>query len=299
MGNFDTMTFLIVLSLEAITGLFSNFFIIFSLSGCKRKNIITSNLILIYLCISNVLYTIIMYANVLINLIWQQIAQQIYICRFIDYMTLYIITSSVWLTASLSCFYFAKIVDIRSRVLAWVKKKIGAVVRGMILTAEIVSLCGSFLSLLISTHQPAQQNSSLSAANVTSELKQSSLNFMNIVLILNILPALVAVTATGGSAGYLKLYDQQMKRNMAANVNTNMKDYQRAVHTMVYHIAFYILLILVNLVAGLLAFADNSWEHWISMMILSSFGAVQSAILIHGNPKLQKYLKWIISIFCV
>ncbi|XP_063788997.1 taste receptor type 2 member 119-like [Pseudophryne corroboree] len=240
-----------------------------------------------------------MTANILINLMWPQVIQQIYVYRIIDYTTLYIITSSVWLTASLSFFYFAKIVDIRSRVLAWVKKKIGAVVRGMILMAEIVSLCESFLSLLISTHQPAQQNSSLSAANVTSETNEPSLSFMNIVLILNTPPALVAVIATASSAGYLKLYDRQMKRNMAANVNMNIKDYQSAVHTMVYLIAFYTLLIIVMVIVGLDVFADNSWEHWICMMILSSIGAVQSAILIHGNPKLQQSLKWIITLFYV
>ncbi|XP_063789043.1 taste receptor type 2 member 143-like [Pseudophryne corroboree] len=240
-----------------------------------------------------------MTANILISFMWPQVIQQIYVCLFIDYTTLYIITSSVWLTASLSFFYFTKIVDIQSRVLAWVKKKIGAVVLGMILTAEIVSLCGSFLSLLICTQQPAQQNSSIIAVNVTSETNEPSFSFMNIVLILNTLPALVAVTATAGSAGYLKLYDRQMKRNMVANVNTNIKDYQRAVNTMVYLIAFYTLMLLVMVVVGLDVFAEYSWEYWICTMILSSIGAVQSAILIHGNPKLQQSLKWIITLFYV
>ncbi|XP_063789041.1 taste receptor type 2 member 40-like [Pseudophryne corroboree] len=294
MGNPDTMTCLVILALEAVAGLFSNFFIIFSLTGCKRRNIVASNIILISLCISNVFYTITVTANIVIRIMWLRVLSVTYVYKIISYMTMYTITSSTWLTASLCVFYFIKIVDIPSRVLAWMKKKIDAVVRGMILTAEIVSLCGGFLSLLISSQLLAQQNSSLSAANVT--LESPSLKFMSIVLILNASPALVAITAMAGSAGYLKLYDHQKKRNIATFGNNHVRDCHRAVHTMVYLIVLLILLILVMVIVGLDVFAESSWEYWICVMIHFSLVAVESAILIHGNPKVQQSLKQILSV---
>ncbi|XP_075036821.1 taste receptor type 2 member 40-like [Mixophyes fleayi] len=208
---------------------------------------------------------------------------------------MYGITSSLWLSASLCLFYMIKIINVQSRTLTWVKMKISIIVPWLILTAEIVSLCGSFLSFLIPTQQPAQNISTIITLIIISEDNKPKLQFMNIVLMINSLPSLIAITATASSAWFLKVYDCQMKRNMGTFGNTNVKDYQCAVQTMVYLIFFHIFIFLVMVVFALEMFVDHSWGYWIIVMLLFSSATAQSAILTHGNPNLKKTMKRIIS----
>ncbi|XP_075036824.1 taste receptor type 2 member 119-like [Mixophyes fleayi] len=224
---------------------------------------------------------------------WYSIKALFYI---VNYTTLYGITSSLWLSASLCLFYMIKIINVQSRTLTWVKMKISIIVPWLILTAEIVSLCGSFLSFLIPTQQPAQNNSTIITLIIISEDNKPKLQFMNIVLMINSLPSLIAITATASSAWCLKVYDCQMKRNMGTFGNTNVKDYQCAVQTMVYLEFFHTFIFLVMVMFSLEIFANNSWGYWIIVIVLFSFGTVQSAILTHGNPNLKRTMKQIFSL---
>ncbi|DBA13556.1 TPA: hypothetical protein GDO54_018624 [Pyxicephalus adspersus] len=277
-----------VIVLEVITGLCSNIFIIFSLihSGRKEKYFPPYNSILIALCVSNIGYTILMSANHLLSIFYPSVYNVSYTMAIINYMTLYSITSSSWLTCSLCIFYFIKIVQFNAGFIAWIKTKIETIVPWMILMVELISLSGSFLSLFVHKPRPTE-NSTMSTANVSSEYDRQSLTLVIVILIVISLPFSVSVFCMAISAWFLKWHSQYIKKNMRAS-EAGVKDYRRAVQTMFYLILFYALIYLVTLLLGLLIFDNHSLGYWMSMIVLLSFSMVQSSLLISCNPKLKE-----------
>ncbi|DBA13555.1 TPA: hypothetical protein GDO54_018623 [Pyxicephalus adspersus] len=271
-----------VIALEVITGLCSSIFIIFSLihSGRKEKYFPPYNSILIALCVSNIGYTILMSANNLLSFFHPSVFSVSYTMAILNYMTLYSITSSSWLTCSLCIFYFIKIVLFNAGFIAWVRTKIELLVPWMILLVELISLFGSLLSLLV-FNQESTKNSTMSTAKVKSEYNTQ--NLTAIVLIVISLPFSVSIFSMIISAWFLKRHSQYVKKNVGAS-----QDYRRAVQTMSCLILFYALIYLVTLLMGLLIFENQSWGYGMCMIVLFSFSLVQSSLLISGNPKLKE-----------
>ncbi|XP_073490774.1 taste receptor type 2 member 143-like [Aquarana catesbeiana] len=274
-----------VLALEAIVGLCSNAFIIFSLtfSGFKRTNIAPCNYILIALNVSTMCYTISMFLNLLVYLYGPSFNFN-YASSALNYLTINSITSSSWLTADLCLFYSIKILQFRSRLLSWMKMKIDRMIPLLILIVEILSLLESFIASYI-FNQDLPRNSTITATEVTSEHYRLRLKFMSVVLVVASPPFLIAIMATTASAVSLKLHSHRMEANMG---HTKGKDYQSAVKTMACLVVFYALIGIVMIIYGQELFEDQTWGYWICFMILTSFSMVQSGLLINGNPKLKE-----------
>ncbi|XP_073491146.1 taste receptor type 2 member 40-like [Aquarana catesbeiana] len=283
-----TVICLSILAIETIAGLCSDIFIITSLilSGYKEKYFAPYTSILIALCVSTVGYTILMFANILVSFAFPTIFIVLYITYIVNYLTLFSINSSSWLTCSLCFFYFIKIVQFKPGFLAWVKMKIEIIVPWMILTVELISLFGSFLSLLV-YNQESPTNSNISMTEVTPKQFKLSLGFMIVVIIVISLPFSISVTSMAVSSWFLKRHGDHIKRNMGES-RGGVKEYQRVVQTMFCLIFFYALLYLVTLILVLPIFNSQSWGYWMCFMVLFSFALVQSSLLIAGNPKLKE-----------
>ncbi|XP_018411249.1 PREDICTED: taste receptor type 2 member 39-like [Nanorana parkeri] len=276
-----------VLTLEAITGLCSNFFIIISLiiSAYNEKYFAPYSRILIALCVSNVGYTLLMSANIVIGFVHPLLSSAPFAMYIVNYMTLFSIISSTWLTCCLCFFYFIKIVQFQPGFLAWVKMKIETILPWMILTVELISLSESFLALLVYDQESAN-NSTMSMDEMTSEPHKLILNFTILALILFSLPLSVSILSMAVSAWFLKQHSGHIERNVKVS-KAGAKDYQSAVRTMSCLILFYALMYLVTLLLGLPVFDSQSWGYWMCVMGLFSFALVQSSLLISGNPKLK------------
>ncbi|XP_040211701.1 taste receptor type 2 member 40-like [Rana temporaria] len=280
-----------VLAIEAIAGLCSDIFIITSLilSGYKEKYFAPYTSILIALCVSNVGYTILMFANNLISFVFPTIFSDPYITYFVNYMTVFSIISSSWLTSTLCFFYFIKIVQFKPGFLAWVKMKIETIVPWMILTVELFSLFGSFLALLVNNRESAT-NSTISMTEVTPKQLQLNLEFVILVIIVISLPISISISSMVFSSWFLKRHRDHIKRNLGES-HGGLKEYQSAVQTMFCLIFFYALLYLVTLMLVVPIFDSQSWGYWMCDMVLFSFALVQSSLLIAGNPKLKEAWK--------
>ncbi|XP_040211662.1 taste receptor type 2 member 9-like [Rana temporaria] len=274
-----------VIALEAIVGLCSNAFIIFSLtfSGFRRTNIAPCNYILIALNVSTMCYTISISLNLLVYLYGPSF-NFTYASSVLNYLTIISITSSSWLTADLCLFYFIKILNFQSRFLSWMKMKIDRMIPLLILIVEILSLLESFIASYI-FNQDLPKNSTIAVTEVTSEHYRMRLKFMSIVMTMTSPPFLIAILTTTASAVSLKLHSHRMEANTG---HTNGKDYQGAVQTMACLVVFYALTGLVIILYGQELFEDQTWGYWMCLMILTSFSMVQSGLLINGNPKLKE-----------
>ncbi|XP_071977904.1 taste receptor type 2 member 39-like [Engystomops pustulosus] len=283
--------FLVIILLIAIPDLSSSVFIITSLTidAFQKKSVSPLNQILISLNVSNVSFTIVMSVYLATNSIWSYLYRVGFVFPFISYVTVCTITSSAWLTAALCFFYFTKIAPPWPGLLMKIKSKINVLTWRLILLVETVSLSVSFLSLAASGPHPNEKNSTAIEVE-TLENKMKKIKISNVVLVLNFLPFTLIIIMTVTSAWFLRVYDHQMKTN-GTLVNTNVKDYQSAVHTMMGLLVLYLITILAIVLMALETFVDYSVGSWICLMILLLFPTGQSTLLIYSNPKLKQNLR--------
>lgn len=284
-----TLICLCVLGFEAITGLGSNIFVIYTLAlaGYKEKYFAPFSRIVIALCFSNIGYTILMSADNLVKIFRPSIfrtANAMYNCAM-QYMILYRIISSSWLTGSLCIFYFIKIKHFKAGLFAWLKKKITTLVPWMILTVELIGLSMSFLSLLF-CNQTSTRNSTTMTSEVTANYKPR-MQFSSVISILILFPISISILSMAVSTSFLKKHSQNIKTSVEAS-HAGVKDYGTAVQAMSCLEFFYALIYLATLVLGLSLVPYQSWGYWMCMMVLFSLALVQSSLLITSNPKLKK-----------
>ncbi|XP_056392745.1 taste receptor type 2 member 8-like [Hyla sarda] len=286
--------FFAILLLEATIGSLSSFLLIVSLilKEFRKKNIGTYSRILIPLNMSNICYSIILSLNFDTNFLSPKLYGNVSVHHTITYMTMYSITSYMWLSAVLCVFYFMKIVSSQPGVLTTLKSRMGAVVMWLIITSEVVSLGGSFLSMVPLRPQTDQRNSSISLSEVTSGTSTQKA-FVTNVLILNSLPFLVIIMTTIGSAGFLKLYNHQIQKSMKTSGSTRVKDYRAAIYTMIGLLALYVTILLCSILIVLGVFSHLPLGYCLCVIFLFLCATSLPALLIYGNPVLKEAIKQI------
>ncbi|KAG8548256.1 hypothetical protein GDO81_025944 [Engystomops pustulosus] len=283
----NTEVFLVILILEGIVGLFSSLSMIACLSAkeFQKKNLMTYSKILIPQNVSTLCYTIGMSINFYISFLWPELNYMASVFYTVLYMNLYSITSSLWLSSVLCVFYFMKIIPSQPGVFTALKSRIDAVVRWLIILSEVLSLGGSFLSLLIPNLQINPSNSSLPTSNGRD---WTDMTFMETVLILNSLPFLIIMMTSIGSAWFLRLYNFQIQKNLATSGMSGVRGYRAAFQTMVRLLVFHISVLFSIIIFTLNVFGYPSWGYWVCVMFLFSFSPVLSVLHIIGNPKLKE-----------
>ncbi|KAM4023625.1 taste receptor type 2 member 40-like [Anomaloglossus baeobatrachus] len=290
--------FLVLILLEATTGLVSCFFMLLCLSvkEFRSKNMKSYCRILIFLNMSNICYTSSLGINYAVSLVRPDLFSKTFVAFTISYTTLYSITSSLWLSAILCVFYFMKIMPSQPGLLATLKRRIDAIVWWMIIMAEVVALGGSLLIMLISIPPRNQGNSSVISSEMVEGTNGQSATFMSIVLSLNSLPILIIMMATIGSTLFLRLYNYQIQKKLSISGNTRVRDYRGSIHTMIGLLVLYTLLLLFAILLTLNVFLYLSLGYFICAMFLFSFTTLLSALLIYGNPKLKEAAKQIFTL---
>ncbi|XP_075687747.1 taste receptor type 2 member 40-like [Rhinoderma darwinii] len=206
-------------------------------------------------------------------------------------MTVFSISSSSWLTATLCFFYFLKIIPSRPGVLMNIRSKMKALAWRLILMVEAVSIGGSFLSIIISLQNANEKNSTTNVVKPMDGHMRHTLKLSYIVLMLSSLPMVVIIMTMVASAWFLKQHNCQMKRNNGSLVNANVRDYQSVIQNMMGLLIFYLLVFLAIILLTLEIFDAGSGGYWLCAMSLLSFPTGQSALLIYSNPKLMQILK--------
>ncbi|KAM3920292.1 taste receptor type 2 member 40-like [Leptodactylus fuscus] len=292
MDSTTDKVFLVILLLETIAGLFSSFSVIACLlKQFKRNNLTTYSKILIPLNMSNIFYTSVLSVNFILADFFVEVVINDFVYYTTMFITLYSITSSLWLSGGLCVFYFIKIMPSQPGILTTLKSWIGAVVWWFVVIAEVVALGGSFFSLLISNTQKNQRNSTSFQSVLMEEMKVQSTRFTNTILILNILPFLVIMMTTIGSAWFLKLYNCQIQKNLTTPGNTSVRDYESAIQTMIGLLVLYGSVFVCIIIFALNILPYKSLGYWICGMFLFSFPTVLSTLLFYKNPKLKESFK--------
>lgn len=251
----------------------------------------TGNKIRVALSISNMLFSIVISAGIFSGFFRPWISKSSSTTYVLYSLLIYTIVSCSWLSAGLSFFYFIKIVNFKTRFFLWVKKRISLIVSWIILVSEAMSL-GSFLIILLSTVPwDFSKVSSNSTVMITSNntISENTLRTRLAYLIMSVtlVPLLTIIFTSICIVVVLTQHSQKMQTNMRPSGNVKLTIYQDATHRMLRLLFFFVMFYAFLLFFFMTEFSESSPVFWICVMILSSFTAVQSLLLVLGNKKLK------------
>ncbi|KAE8578515.1 hypothetical protein XENTR_v10023613, partial [Xenopus tropicalis] len=271
-----------------MTGAFTNAYISFVilLDYFKTQTMSTSNKILLALSLSNVFLSLILFVSA-VSVFWPEIYADYYVKAYIFALLLFGICSSVWNTTCLCVFYFLKIINFGSGILAFFKIKINVMVPWFIFFSEALSLGCSFITLLPSVNSPgSSSNTSLVySLNSTSVDIASIPGFMKVTFIVAFVPLLIMLVTTFSTMGSLYLHSRRMENT---GTSSSVAPHRSAVFMMAWLLLLYAVVFVALFTYFFKLFDSKSFGYWITYMLLYSFTLVQSIVLILGNPKLKE-----------
>ncbi|XP_077306179.1 taste receptor type 2 member 119-like [Lithobates pipiens] len=266
-----------------MAGLCSSAFIIFylMLTSFKERKVTPCNCILIALSISNFSFTVFVCVFSLGIFVWPWLFDISNVYYVLIPLTCSI-CSSTWLTSILCFFYFIKILQFKPGFFAWVKMRIDTMVPWLIITVLFVSTFAGYLLVLIFDLELPKNSTNLIGGHTLNDHQ----SYMKSIIIITSTAYMVSLPSTFASAWFLK-----QQRSVGKYGSTKVKDYQSAVNIMISLVSFYTLIYVIDALDMLQIFAFKSWGYWMCLIFKFSFTAVQSALIIRGNPKLREAWK--------
>ncbi|XP_063789051.1 taste receptor type 2 member 39-like [Pseudophryne corroboree] len=289
------LTCVIIITLEAIIGITITAFIIVLICFWyfRGQSISPSNKIVMALSISNIIFTVISFTNILILCFRPMAFLNTSNTPSIFSLSMFCITSSSWLTACLCFFYFMKIKNFSSQFLSRLKMNISTAVPWMILVAELVSLFTAAMNMLQfgqSEGYPSTNTSLLLSAN----MKSSSGTFpgnLYISFLGSFLPFLISVGTISSTVWSLKLHSRRMELNKGTTSGSrNINAYEGPIRIMIHLLFFYGMFYTILFLFYFNIFLSYSLGFWVFLIIMGSYGLNQSILLIFANPKLKEVL---------
>ncbi|XP_018425666.1 PREDICTED: taste receptor type 2 member 8-like [Nanorana parkeri] len=263
--------------------------IVISLEFIKRHQVISSNKLLIPLCFSATCFSIMLATNNIIGLVSPEKSQLGYVIFIFYILNMYSISSCSWLTSCLCFFYFIKIANFRSGCLAWTKMKIDSIVLWMLVVVEVLSLCGPLINSLIFVFSAETTMSSSSMINNMTESMEKTSKYLNVIFIVNIVPFIVVMITTALTIVSLNLHVRKMGKKISSTASLEV--HRRVVWTMIQLLIVYSVFYLILFLFFFSTFTQMGLENWLYLILMSLFSPIQSAILIHSNPKFMKTWK--------
>ncbi|XP_069591804.1 taste receptor type 2 member 8-like [Ranitomeya imitator] len=283
--------YIVILSLETIYGVSTNAVIILFLSyyyarGLDRR---VSNIIILALSISNVLYACVSYVNILLLYFNPLVFLKTLITPAVYVFATFMITSSSWLTACLCFFYFMKIQTFRSGFLSWIKMKVNIAIPWMILMAELISVVSASLNILeFLEHNESSKNISLvQLAKMKAKSNGIFSNNLYISFVSSCFPFLISVVTTAATVCSLNRHRKKMKKNQTKS-SVNVKAYENTVRNMIRLLVFYGMFYVTLFLFYFNLFVTYTTGFWVFLIIISLYAPVQSTLLIFSNTKLKK-----------
>ncbi|XP_069841118.1 taste receptor type 2 member 2-like [Dendropsophus ebraccatus] len=295
-----SLMFIVILTLETIYGVSTNFFIIFFIysfyiNGLDKS---VSNKIILVLSVSNVLYACVSYINILFFYFDPIVFLKTSITPAVFVFAMFIITSSSWLTACLCVFYFMKIKTFRSGFLLRLKTKVSSTIPWMILMSELVSVVTATMNILefIENDNTPKNISLVQLAMMTASSNGIFANNLYISFVCSCVPFLISVVATGATVWSLNKHSKKMeKKHTKTSTGFNVKAYENTIKNMIRLLIFYAIFYVTLFLFYFNLFAANTTGFWIFLVVIFQYAPVQSTILILANAKLKK--SWM-KIFC-
>ncbi|KAM5152767.1 taste receptor type 2 member 8-like [Mantella aurantiaca] len=287
-----TVAFLTVIAFWVVTGISMNLYILNVIlkKAFQKKCVQSGDAIRAAMIGSNIFLTIML---VLGFFSYVLLPEAYHTLSFLVLLfSIYGISSSLYLTAVFCFFLFIKIVQLKSGVLAWVKRKVSFVFPRFVVAVEVFSFCCSFLSFLVdSIHRDIPKNSSaVSTANLIGKGLGGQMVF--VLLTLFLVPYVLMAMTTILTAGSLVLHSHKM-RSVAGSVST--KAYKNTVCKIIAFFISHTLFCFVIFFAYFSGLFIEDPRYWAILMMAYILCPANSVILIYSNNKLRRTWKRMIA----
>ncbi|XP_075719932.1 taste receptor type 2 member 40-like [Rhinoderma darwinii] len=277
-----------ILGVSTIMGVFTNSLIIIVniIDKVKGKPLSPSDLILITMGASNVLFQLIMLANDFLSFLDSEFYFSDEIYTLFTVMLNLPIYSSFWFTVCLSINYCLQIVIFTNPFLIRIKFAVSKLIPQLLLASFFMAMA---------TGVPAAWNLYRDPENVNMSSKKSieiSVPKLNIAYLLpcNVvscsLPLILVAIANGVIVKSLVTHNSD--RNTNGDPSPRAQGRVRAARTITFLLILYISFYVSEILMFVDAFAPSSPGFCICLIVIYSYSPAQSIVLIFGSPKLKQ-----------
>uniref|UniRef100_A0A8C5P973 Taste receptor type 2 n=1 Tax=Leptobrachium leishanense TaxID=445787 RepID=A0A8C5P973_9ANUR len=284
------ITSLAILGLSTLVGLFSNTLIIAVniIDKMKGKNLSPSDLILVTLSISNVLFQFIMLTNDYMSFLCSDLYFTDEVFTTFTVLLFLPIYSSFWFTVCLSVYHCLQIVIFTHPFLIRLKMGIAQLVPRFLLASLFTSLTTGLPSAWNLYREPLGLNIS---SNQTTEFYFLKMNIVYLLpsnIISCSLPLVLVAIADGLIIKSLVTHRHEANRNSKGELNSHAEGRIRAARTISCLLYLYLSFYVSEILLFLDALPPSSLAYCACLMVIYSYSPAQSIVLILGSPKLKQ-----------
>ncbi|XP_075048222.1 taste receptor type 2 member 40-like [Mixophyes fleayi] len=280
----------IVLGISTVMVVFTNSFIIVVnlLDKVKGKKLNPTDLIVVTLCVSNILFQFIMLINDYMNFLDGEVlfTDEVYITYTV--MLILSIYSSFWFTVCLSINYYLQIVISTHPLLIRLKLGSSQLVPQLIMASIFISLATGLPAAWNFHKEPQNFNMS---SNQSVELFLPTLNVVYLLpstLISCSFPLILVGIANGLIIKSLVTHTHTSDRNSNGDLSARAEGRVRAARTISCLLFLYISFYISEILAFIEIFPPNSPGFCFCLIVMYSYSPAQSIVLIFGSPKLKQ-----------
>ncbi|XP_018413700.1 PREDICTED: taste receptor type 2 member 9-like [Nanorana parkeri] len=279
-----------VLALSTLIAVFTNSLIIVVnlIDKAKGKHFSPSDLIVVTLCISNIIFQFTMLINDYMSFIESDVyfTDEVYTVSVV--FLILPIYSSFWFTVCLSINYYLQIVISTHPVLIRLKLAGSQLIPPLIMASLFISLATGLPAAWNIYRDPLELNISNNESEEASYPKLSTAYLLPSNLVSCSLPLVLVGVANGLIIKSLVTKTHKSDRNAKGEMSARAEGRVRAARTisclLILYISFYVAEILVFIEV----FPQSSPEFCACLVVIYGYSPAQSIVLIFGSPKLKQ-----------
>ncbi|KAM5193792.1 taste receptor type 2 member 40-like [Mantella aurantiaca] len=284
-----------VLSISTLTGAISNSIIIvvniIDRINAKGKSLGSSDLILLTLGLSNIIFQLVMTANDFLSLLWSELYYSDEVYNTFNTLLFLPVYASFWFTVCLCVYYCLQIVIFTKPFLVRVKGEIPKLVPWFLVIAVVTAIAVG-VPALWSTYKDTTSGGLSKNQSLDTEVPKLSLTYL---LASNIIGCSLPLFLVGISNGLilksLVTSSKLLEKNNSNSLSPRTEAKERAARTVTLLLVLYLVFYMSEIMMFVDLFPPSSPGFCVCLMVIYIYSPAQSVILILGSPKLKKALQ--------
>lgn len=254
----------------------------------QGKSLSPSDVIIVTLCISNILFQFIMLVNDYVSFLETDLyfSDEVYIIFTV--LLILPVYSSFWFTVCLSVNYYLQIIIFSHPVLIRLKIVVSQFVPQLLIASVFMAVVTGVPAAWNFYRDSPELNMS---SNMTMEITVMKLNIIYLLptnLISCSLPLVLVGIANGLIIKSLVTHTHKSDRNAKGDLNARAEGRVRAARTISCLLILYLSFYISEILMFIDAFPPNSPGFCTCLMVIYSYSPAQSIVLIFGSPKLKQ-----------
>lgn len=282
---------MVILAMSTVMTVFTNSLIIAVnlIDKAMSKDLSPSDLIVVTLCISNIIFQLLMLINDYISFMETTLYFSYEVYVVFTVMLILPIYSNFWFTVCLSVNYYLQIVIFSHPFLIRLKIGVSKLVPQLLMSSFLVAMVTGIPAAWNFLQGP--QDINISTSNDSMEISVPKLNIAYLLpsnLISCSLPLVLVGVANGLIIKSLVTHKHKLDRNANGELSARAEGRVRAAKTISCLLFLYLSFYISEILMFIDAFPPNSPGFCTCLMVIYSYSPGQSIVFIFGSPKLKQ-----------